>query len=113
MEIFKKLGPRVILVEHRGRLTGLVTVKDCLKYQFQVEAHDNPRDDSAQQAGQERLWSYISRSAGWFKDRAGKVSGGRLRLGERDDRRERSSVDLAVEPLREGGLELDDRRNVV
>ena len=38
MEIFKKMGPRVILVEHRGRLTGLVTVKDCLKYQFKAEA---------------------------------------------------------------------------
>ncbi|KAI2086369.1 glycerol ethanol, ferric requiring protein [Ophidiomyces ophidiicola] len=37
MEIFKKMGPRVILVEHRGRLSGLVTVKDCLKYQFKVE----------------------------------------------------------------------------
>jgi chloride channel 3/4/5 len=113
MEIFKKLGPRVILVEHRGRLTGLLTVKDCLKYQFQVEAHDNPRDDSAHQAGEERLWGYISRSAGWIKDRAGKFSGGRLRLGERDEIRARSSVELAVEPLREGGMELDDRRNVV
>lgn len=41
MEIFKKMGPRVILVEHRGRLMGLVTVKDCLKYQFKVEAEEN------------------------------------------------------------------------
>ncbi|THC99824.1 hypothetical protein EYZ11_000754 [Aspergillus tanneri] len=40
MEIFKKMGPRIILVEHRGRLTGLVTVKDCLKYQFKVEAEE-------------------------------------------------------------------------
>jgi chloride channel 3/4/5 len=30
----------VILVEHRGRVTGLVTVKDCLKYQFKVEAEE-------------------------------------------------------------------------
>ncbi|KAJ5091951.1 hypothetical protein NUU61_006821 [Penicillium alfredii] len=41
MEIFKKMGPRVILVEHRGRLRGLVTVKDCLKYQFKVEAEEH------------------------------------------------------------------------
>jgi len=41
MEIFKKMGPRVILVEHRGRLSGLVTVKDCLKYQFKVEAQEH------------------------------------------------------------------------
>jgi chloride channel 3/4/5 len=41
MEIFKKMGPRVILVEHRGQLSGLVTVKDCLKYQFKVEAQEH------------------------------------------------------------------------
>ncbi|KAK9370277.1 chloride channel [Lipomyces kononenkoae] len=34
MELFKKLGPSVILVEHRGRLCGLITPKDLLKYQF-------------------------------------------------------------------------------
>ncbi|KAL5116505.1 glycerol ethanol, ferric requiring protein [Pleosporales sp. CAS-2024a] len=37
MELFKKMGPRVILIEYRGRLTGLVTIKDCLKYQFKAE----------------------------------------------------------------------------
>lgn len=41
MDIFKKMGPRVILVERRGRLMGLVTVKDCLKYQFKVEAEEH------------------------------------------------------------------------
>ncbi|EOD48252.1 putative voltage-gated chloride protein [Neofusicoccum parvum UCRNP2] len=46
MELFKKMGPRVILIEYRGRLTGLITVKDCLKYQFKVEAEENPRDES-------------------------------------------------------------------
>ncbi|OBW68457.1 MAG: Uncharacterized protein AUREO_014670 [Aureobasidium pullulans] len=56
MELFKKLGPRVILVEYRGRLTGLITVKDCLKYQFQAEAHENPKDDSALREAQDRLW---------------------------------------------------------
>ena len=40
MEIFKKMGPRVILIEHRGQLVGLVTVKDCLRYQFTVEAQE-------------------------------------------------------------------------
>ncbi|KAH6914393.1 voltage-gated chloride channel [Coprinopsis sp. MPI-PUGE-AT-0042] len=32
MQIFKRLGPRVILVEDRGMLCGLVTVKDVLRY---------------------------------------------------------------------------------
>lgn len=66
MELFKKLGPRVILVEHRGRLTGLVTVKDCLKYQFHVEAHDNPKDDSSLRDSQDRLWHMLSHVATWL-----------------------------------------------
>ncbi|KAG9618757.1 chloride channel protein, partial [Aureobasidium melanogenum] len=69
MELFKKLGPRVILVEYRGRLTGLITVKDCLKYQFQAEAHENPKDDSALREAQDRLWNIIRKTAGWINSR--------------------------------------------
>ncbi|KAI5198413.1 CLC voltage-gated chloride channel [Aureobasidium subglaciale] len=69
MELFKKLGPRVILVEYRGRLTGLITVKDCLKYQFQAEAHENPKDDSALREAQDRLWETIRKTAGWINSR--------------------------------------------
>ncbi|KAF5325699.1 hypothetical protein D9611_000355 [Ephemerocybe angulata] len=32
MQIFKRMGPRVILVEEHGVLSGLVTVKDVLRY---------------------------------------------------------------------------------
>jgi len=32
MQLFKRMGPRVILVEDHGTLTGLVTVKDVLKF---------------------------------------------------------------------------------
>ncbi|KAH9825825.1 putative chloride channel protein, partial [Teratosphaeria destructans] len=86
MELFKKLGPRVILVEHRGRLTGLVTVKDCLKYQFHAEAHENPRDDGAWRGEQDRLWRGIRGVGGWVGRQAGRVSdgvlgGGHLRVG--------------------------------
>ncbi|KAF2488126.1 chloride channel protein [Neohortaea acidophila] len=84
MELFKKLGPRVILVEHRGRLTGLVTIKDCLKYQFQVEAHDNPRDDSAQKVQQEWVWDVMRWFAEGLGERVRRWSGGRVKLG--DDR---------------------------
>ncbi|SZF03420.1 unnamed protein product [Blumeria hordei] len=45
MELFRKIGPRVILIEYYGKLVGLVTVKDCLKYQFKAEASDIPRVD--------------------------------------------------------------------
>ncbi|KAL2825574.1 chloride channel [Aspergillus cavernicola] len=85
MEIFKKMGPRVILVEHRGRLTGLVTVKDCLKYQFKVEAEEqalaathqpelplgayqNFKDNDTLE---ERIWNFMQKMGSKFS----KVSG--------------------------------------
>ncbi|KAJ5489156.1 chloride channel protein [Penicillium diatomitis] len=82
MEIFKKMGPRVILVERHGRLTGLVTVKDCLKYQFKVEAEEHAlaatsaaefssaplgghMNAPAQEALEDRLWHLILTIAGF------------------------------------------------
>ncbi|KAJ5689979.1 chloride channel protein [Penicillium macrosclerotiorum] len=82
MELFKKMGPRVILVEHRGRLTGLVTVKDCLKYQFKVEAEEHAlaattsSDFSSAPLGghlstpapatlEDRLWGFIQTVVGF------------------------------------------------
>ncbi|KAI9798022.1 MAG: glycerol ethanol, ferric requiring protein [Candelina submexicana] len=82
MELFKKMGPRVILIEYRGKLAGLVTVKDCLKYQFKVEAQENPRDDSSLQESQEKLWEVIRRAAAWTVERLSQVSGRRLALGD-------------------------------
>jgi chloride channel 3/4/5 len=102
MELFKKLGPRVVLVEHRGRLTGLVTVKDCLKYQLHAEAHENPRDDAGVKDKQERLWVAMKRVSTWLGNRLGRLSGGRLRLGHDGG---------GQEPRRhgQGEVELDDR----
>ncbi|KAG0250091.1 glycerol ethanol, ferric requiring protein, partial [Actinomortierella ambigua] len=46
MEIFKQMGPRVILIEHFGKLVGLITVKDLLKYIARTEAlEDEDNDD--------------------------------------------------------------------
>ena len=78
MELFKKMGPRVILIEYRGRLTGLVTVKDCLKYQFKVEAHENPQSSNGSNAQQEKLWGMISGVAIWVD---GKLNVVRRKLG--------------------------------
>ncbi|KAI9658215.1 MAG: glycerol ethanol, ferric requiring protein [Trizodia sp. TS-e1964] len=83
MELFKKMGPRVILIEYRGTLGGLVTVKDCLKYQFKVEASENPRDDSAVEEGQEKLWVLLKRAAAWLAERAASVTGGRIKIAAR------------------------------
>jgi chloride channel 3/4/5 len=80
MELFRKIGPRVILIEYHGKLTGLVTVKDCLKYQFKVEASENPRDDRHIIESQERLWGVLKQSAIWISDKVHKVSRGRIRI---------------------------------
>ncbi|PWY79286.1 hypothetical protein BO70DRAFT_363047 [Aspergillus heteromorphus CBS 117.55] len=82
MEIFKKMGPRVILVEHRGRLMGLVTVKDCLKYQFKVEAEEQAlaatsppqlslggQTTSRVDTLEDRLWGLMQRVGGFFSRR--------------------------------------------
>lgn len=80
MELFRKIGPRVILIEYRGSLSGLVTVKDCLKYQFKVEASENPRDDRQVLESQERLWGVMKKSAFWVSDKIAVVSRGRIRI---------------------------------
>ena len=85
MELFKKMGPRVILVEHHGRLEGLVTVKDCLKYQFKVEAQEHAaggRDDPGE-SRQEMIRDVMQRTAEWFADRLNHFSSGRLKLSPR------------------------------
>lgn len=124
MEVFKKLGPRVILVEHRGRLMGLVTVKDCLKYQFQVEhEHEGSREVAGRKERQEeKAWEIIRKAASWVASRLGRVSGGRLRVGDgpppATSRNEGlSSMSPRLDNGRDmdgfGELELEDRRNVV
>jgi len=117
LELFKKMGPRVILVEHRGKLTGMITVKDCLKYQFKVEAHENPKDDSDLEAGQERVWQALRQIGGWFNRQRRSVGWGALRLGETDHGRitpdtseDNSSIALPAEgAARQTELELDER----
>ena len=71
------------VVEHHGQLTGLVTVKDCLKYQFKVEAQEHSRDDSGGEAGQERLWDAMHKLGDWIADRILALSSGRLKLSPR------------------------------
>ncbi|KAI4206856.1 MAG: hypothetical protein LQ348_000791 [Seirophora lacunosa] len=81
MELFKKMGPRVIVVEYRGRLAGLVTVKDCLKYQFKVEAQETSTQDPTIDMRQKKLWGLMNRGADWVADKVLSVSGGRIKLG--------------------------------
>ena len=83
MELFKKMGPRVILVDHHGRLTGLVTVKDCLKYQFQVEHQENAQDDQAIAHDNETFIDIVQHISDWFAERISFITAGRLRLSPR------------------------------
>ncbi|OTA01716.1 hypothetical protein A9Z42_0020430 [Trichoderma parareesei] len=85
MELFQKIGPRVILIEYHGKLSGLVTVKDCLKYQFKVEAAENPKDDHHITEGQEHLWSALRRVGFWVSNSVSTVSRGHIRLSGQFD----------------------------
>ncbi|OLL22992.1 putative chloride channel protein UM03490-D [Neolecta irregularis DAH-3] len=67
MDFFKKLGPRVILVEEKGHLCGLVTVKDVLKYEFKVENAENPRDNTVVGEMERKLWDRTITFAKYMK----------------------------------------------
>jgi chloride channel 3/4/5 len=114
MELFRKIGPRVILIEYHGKLTGLVTVKDCLKYQFKVEAAENPKDDHRMLEGQEQLWGVIKRMGAWVSGHVSTVSGGRIRLSGQFDREPPQGRSGAIldgdEDVADEGMELESRR---
>jgi chloride channel 3/4/5 len=110
LDMFRKIGPRVILVEYRGRLVGLVTVKDCLKWQFKMEAGDNraSSNDEALREGQEWLWNFFQKSGRWVSDKVQGVSGGRIRLSGESPRPEAGrGVMLDGTEEVEEGVELD------
>ncbi|KAF2261354.1 chloride channel protein 3 [Lojkania enalia] len=99
MELFKKMGPRAILIEYRGRLTGLVTVKDCLKYQFKVEANENPQQNGSERT-QELIWGIMRQIAGWIDDKLNVVRR-KLGIGGQDIR--------LLSPTSQGSEQLQDR----
>ena len=108
MEIFKKMGPRVILVEYRGRLVGLVTAKDCLKYQFKVEAHEMPSHASpGMDERQERVWGAIRCVALWVDQR---LDWWRRMLGLSQAVEMRDARAASREVDRGRAVELEDRR---
>lgn len=115
MELFRKIGPRVILIEYHGKLTGLVTVKDCLRYQFKVEAAESPKDDHHILEGQEQqLWGILRRAGNWVSGKVSSVSGGRIRLsGQFDEDRNRNRGGAILdgdEDVGDEGVELESRR---
>ncbi|PWW77751.1 hypothetical protein C7212DRAFT_350922 [Tuber magnatum] len=109
MEIFKKVGPRVVLVEHRGKLSGVVTRKDVLKFQFKVENRENPRDDSAEVEREEKLWGIIVSVSLWLRRKVLRQETPPID-GERVtgiDRAQDRTPDVEASPM---DLELNERR---
>lgn len=83
MELFKKMGPRVILVEHYGKFEGLVTVKDCLKYQFKTEHIEHAQQHDSPVPGSDKFADVLYRVSDWVADRLNNLSRGRLKLPAR------------------------------
>lgn len=83
LELFKKMGPRVILVEHHGRFEGLVTVKDCLKYQFKTEHIEHAAQQQSEPPSTDKLSDVVHRIGDWVADRINNLSRGRLKLSPR------------------------------
>ncbi|KAI5795593.1 chloride channel [Geopyxis carbonaria] len=106
-EIFKKVGPRAVLVEDRGKLCGIVTRKDVLKFQFQMENREHPRNDDeveGERVREEKLWALIERTAstikGWLFRQPPRLRPGR--------ERERDLMSDGVEFESSSGVELDE-----
>ncbi|KAI2781165.1 chloride channel protein [Daldinia loculata] len=110
MELFRKIGPRVILIEHHGRLSGLVTAKDCLRYQFKAEAAENPRDDHEILEVYEKLWGFMNRVGGWVSVKVASATGGRIRLGSAANERAGGQIMDGDEDVgANDGVELENR----
>ncbi|KAK4336235.1 Anion/proton exchange transporter GEF1 [Rhodotorula toruloides] len=66
MQLFRRMGPRVILVERFGELIGLVSVKDCLRYTIAHEAgHDH---DAAHSSNADELEATLEELRLWWRD---------------------------------------------
>lgn len=72
--------PRVILLEHRGKLVGLVTVKDVLKYIVYMENNRSPY-----QAPESQTLSGIME---WVAQRSARFSGAYRRVNSRPSEEE-------------------------
>jgi len=61
MQLFKRMGPRVIIVEDRGSLVGLVTVKDVLKFTLtERDMTHSPWSEQEFEGVIEEVWTWTS-----------------------------------------------------
>ncbi|GAA5959780.1 hypothetical protein JCM3765_000100 [Sporobolomyces pararoseus] len=68
MQLFRRMGPRVILIERFGVLVGLVSVKDCLKYTLSHEHSSSSSNGLGDQGGAEELEATLNELRLWVKD---------------------------------------------
>lgn len=128
MELFKKMGPRVILVEYHGKLTGLVTVKDCLKFQFSAHGSGEggataagagaagsataarEEEEEGIRMWERRIWAWISGVGGSVKGAVERWSGGRIVLGEPGERVASSGSGATRSTVRSASVNANLRR---
>lgn len=100
LELFNKMGPRVILVERRGTLLGLVTIKDVLRFSAASEAAERGGEAGAERTArryERQVWAFLVGMAGLFAALVGRFTGGRIRLGA-DDSSSSGALNLDPEP---------------
>ncbi|BFZ62492.1 glycerol ethanol, ferric requiring protein [Saitoella coloradoensis] len=114
--LFQSLGPRVILVEHYGKLRGLVTVKDLLKFTAMVENREHPRDYEGEEEEQRRAWDFLGRVGRRVRGVSGDLRGrlmrerfGLLGVGEERVRRAEAAGEFVLEEESESE---DDERGL-
>lgn len=73
MDLFKALGPHTILVEYRGRLVGMITVKDILKFEamHHAEGLHEVRRKRKKEVNEfdEWTWEHLTSVITWLKER--------------------------------------------
>ncbi|CDO69146.1 hypothetical protein BN946_scf185042.g48 [Trametes cinnabarina] len=77
MQLFKRMGPRVILVEDHGALVGLVTVKDVLRFTMtELDDRHSPWNEHRFDGVVDEAWSWGSdvadRGMSWLRTRIGR-----------------------------------------
>lgn len=78
LDIFKSLGPRVILVEYKGRLVGLITIKDVLKFEH-LHNHDELSPEVAAQRhsieiAEDQMVERVIGASRWVRERVGEYT---------------------------------------